>query len=651
MLRTHNNLGGAMTSGSQAGPAGQATDLTLLYFGRDDAETDITDDGLLQRSFLKTDAYQAILTGRKSLILGRKGSGKSAICRNLQQEPPPGFAIRLVTPDEISAEEIRTFELDGITPEQAKALVWRYVYAVELAKFVVAHAQDQHTKRPDSVKHVGQFLKENGEGDGPGTGQKFWKILERLRSSLSLEAFGVKIGLDVSPSQGLRVSNQLEVVEDRLKEAVRDLKCPKTHTRVLLLVDQVEKVWNDDPQSDRMVTGLLLASKHVAAEFPPSRCAVFLRADIYELLRFTERDKFRGDEIWIEWTDRGLETLVATRAAVSVGRAVGAAELWGNVFPAQVEGVPIQRFLVDHTLMRPRELIQLCNLCRDTAAKNGQDRITEADVLEAVPQYSSWKLQDLISEYRVNYPFLFELLVPFQNSAYVLTRAQVDDRFALIQEALQRRYPRHAALFHPDVVMDLLFSIGFLGVLRNGQTVFCYLKNPGSVQPADSSFVIQRSFRYALRSTSALDVRPYESRAASRAQYERLYSGLEYRGSPGRQSRVLRTGVLGREVRRHLDRVGESARAADLPDEIRAELWLSLVKMARDIDGILDADEPELLPVCQDISATLRQFAERLQVMPDLAARTSNRRLVIVLLDVAELFASRDGLARLRDST
>ncbi|MGH3377760.1 MAG: hypothetical protein ACRDP6_23805 [Actinoallomurus sp.] len=44
--------------------------------------------------------------------------------------------------------------------------------------------------------------------------------------------------------------------------------------------------------------------------------------------------------------------------------------------------------------MRPRDVIHLCNLCCDTAENNGHPVITEADVSEAVEQYSQWKLED-----------------------------------------------------------------------------------------------------------------------------------------------------------------------------------------------------------------------------------------------------------------
>ena len=50
-------------------------DLCKIDLGMDEAEK----DQRLQEYFLKTGSYQKALEGKKTIILGRKGSGKSAI--------------------------------------------------------------------------------------------------------------------------------------------------------------------------------------------------------------------------------------------------------------------------------------------------------------------------------------------------------------------------------------------------------------------------------------------------------------------------------------------------------------------------------------------------------------------------------------------
>jgi hypothetical protein len=169
-------------------------DITGLYFGKDDAESDMAPGGLLREGFLKTAAYDAAVAGRKTLIIGRKGSGKSAICMRLRDQTPSGVIASLVTPDEISADELRQFSLQGITAAQSKSLVWRYVLSVQTAKFVVSQAK-KHGPQSGAVANVRRFLADNDEVDDLLFHEKFWKLIERLKSSISLEAFGAKVAL------------------------------------------------------------------------------------------------------------------------------------------------------------------------------------------------------------------------------------------------------------------------------------------------------------------------------------------------------------------------------------------------------------------------------------------------------------------------
>ena len=142
--------------------------LEQLHFGREDAERDVRDGLLLRGGFLPTAAYRAAVSGRKMLVIGRKGSGKSAICMRLVAENGHDGGRALVSPDEAAGEEIRRFELQGLPGDSAKALVWRYLFAVH------AHGTSWRTPRPahgkkDSVKTLARFLKQNGESpDGDG---------------------------------------------------------------------------------------------------------------------------------------------------------------------------------------------------------------------------------------------------------------------------------------------------------------------------------------------------------------------------------------------------------------------------------------------------------------------------------------------------
>ena len=450
--------------------------LEHLHFGREDAERDVTEGLLLRGGFLPNAAYRAAVTGRKMLIIGRKGSGKSAICMQLMADGAHHAGKALVTPDEAAGEEIRRFELQGLPGDSAKALIWRYVFAVHAARYLATHAKDAHGRKPDSVKALARFLKQNDELPGGRLGDRLAQGARGLQTSLSLEAFGVKASMDTaqSPSsEGARAARQLEVVEQGVAGALADLGCDPAHGPLLLMVDQLEQVWSAEPDSNSMVIGLLLAAKHAASIYGRSvRFLLFLRADIYDSLSFGEGDKFHGDELRIVWTEQALRDLALARARASAGAELTAEQLWREIFPPAVGGEETATYLFSRCLPRPRDAIQFLNLCQETAwLIHGRDRITEADVLQAGRQFSAWKLKDLTLEYLVAHPFLKHLFPLFQNTGYVVTRTALSSRFEAAAESLQGLFPAYADALTLSGVIDILYGVGFLGVRRG--TTWC----------------------------------------------------------------------------------------------------------------------------------------------------------------------------------
>ncbi|MFE9445903.1 P-loop ATPase, Sll1717 family [Streptomyces sp. NPDC006602] len=492
--------------------------LARLHFGRDDAERDARDGrGLLLRGgFLPNAAHDAAVSGRKMLIIGRKGSGKSAVCMRLMADGTDRPGRVLVTPDDAAGEQLRRFELEGLPGASAKALIWRYVFALHAARFLVAHAEDAHDRRPAAVRALRRFLKKNGElpdASGAQLGSRLAQSARGLQTSLSLEAFGVKAGLDLaqSPSEGAHAGGQLEVVERGVAQAFAELGCDTAHEPLLLMVDQLEQVWSAEPDSDSMVIGLLLAARHGASVYGRfARFLLFLRSDIYDSLSFGEGDKYRGDELRISWTRQALRDLAMARARASAGPELTEQRLWREVFPPEVDGEEIAEYLFRRCLPRPRDAIQFLNRCLDTARETpGRDRITEADVRQAGRLFSAWKLKDLSQEYLVAHPFLANLFPLFQNAGYVVTRAVLTERFEGARETLHGRFPAYAGTLTPTGIVDVLHAVGFLGVRRGNDVVFAG-DDALPAQPHETEFHIHPCFREAIGATDAIHLWPYE---------------------------------------------------------------------------------------------------------------------------------------------
>lgn len=497
-----------------------------LYFGKDDAETDFTGSGLLKECFLKTGVYDLIKARKKTLVIGRKGSGKSALCLMLNRQlgSEVKLASSIVTPDAISADEIRRFEMVGVNEQQSKKLVWQYVFLIQICKFLLSITRQMWTSEsdwPPEVKKVRQFLIDNQEVDDLNFQEKFWKVISRISTTLKLGAFGSSLDLSVkdSPNAGLQLSTQLDFLESWLTPLLRQLQ--EQH-RLYILVDKIDEIWSDDPSSKHMAVGLLMAAKDITVKFEQVSCIVFLRSDIYEQLHFFDKDKLRGDEEAILWTRETLPELVLARAKISTGNlTMTANQLWSQYFPAQVQQMPTADFILSNTLMRPRDVIQLCNLCTDLARRENCRSVLEKHVLQALDLYSSWKLNDLIGEYWVNYPFLNDLLLLFTNISFVLPRKRLEEMYEHLQDVLKGRYPSYTTVLGTDAILNILYAVGFLGVQRNQETLY-YYKVPGTVEASDNIFVVHPAFRSALKSTSSIDIPPYQQGINWQRQYSEV---------------------------------------------------------------------------------------------------------------------------------
>jgi hypothetical protein len=544
-------------------------ELADLYFGRDDAELDIADGGLLLAGFLRTPAYDAARKERKHLIIGRKGSGKSAICRTLAAGSEPELVTALVTPDSLSADEIRRFELQGVESVMAKRMLWRYVLAIQVAKHLVAHAKADHRKAvPASIGQLRTFLADNGELEE--SRPKLYEIIGKLKGTLKLQAFGISLEIGAS-SEGTRTDYQLELIERHIESAIKELACPADHPRLLVLVDQLEEVWSEEGDSGSFVIGLLKASRATGARFPGVSCIVFLRSDIYSQLKFADKDKYHGDEMHVDWSAERLRELALARARASLGTDMSEERLWSEIFPASISASPSSEYIINHTLMRPRDMIHLCNLCRDTAEGNGHSRITEADVAEAVRLYSRWKLEDLPNEYITNYPFLDALLAIFKDHGYIVTRTALNLRLPEAVQALVERFPDQAEALTTESILEVLYEVGFIGVCHNHHIIYA-ASHGGRIDPADTEFHIHPAFRPALRAGRAFVTRNYEPGELRKQVKTVLSAGLLVGlASAYFESRLVRNAQIG--IDRLLSEPGSSHLPHEVEQEVSRNLW------------------------------------------------------------------------------
>ncbi|MGG6267533.1 P-loop ATPase, Sll1717 family [Leptolyngbya sp. AN10] len=496
--------------------------LSEINFGRDDATLEA--NGLLAKVFLKTSVYNRVKNGGKLLVTGRKGSGKSAICFYLIDalKAEGREAIRVTTGD-LSRTRIQQLRATAIDDKESFESAWRYVFLVKIAirlielidqgEFDEIYSEHENIKQ---LRGIRDFLSQNDEID-KNIAQKLGSFLNRFSK------FGVKVpgGLETTAeARQVESIRDLSAALDKFQNCILRLIRIAKGFKITILVDEVDDIWNSTEESKHLITGLLDAITKVNGNLNPSALViVFLRSDIWDSLEFFNKDKFRSVDERINWSKEDLKRLITNRGKIAANLAddFDTESVWKLLFEKKVGEQHSFDYIIDRTLKRPREVIQYCNLALSFAQDANRSRITEEDILAAEARYSIWKLDDLINEFSVQYPFLRDTFNVFDGFQSSFTKEQIAPRFEKSKAMLSQKFNELSGLDLDDF-LQLLFGIGFLGAKVLGEIFYLHdqLDYKRIVLPyiVDlEAIVIHPAFRLALglNPPSSQDSRKYNN--------------------------------------------------------------------------------------------------------------------------------------------
>lgn len=467
-----------------------------LDFGKESAESE---QSFLEKVFLPTAIFQRLSKGERDLVLGRKGSGKTAVCLRLHRELEEKQArVSLITPRDLSRFRMTLIDKGSLNSAEASLLSWKFVFLVELANYVLDEASTKlggnYLIWPEPYKKVRGFIVEN-TAQHINWIDKTFKIIRAIKK-VGVATVETEIDTSTLAQNVADFADKLDEITNTVYTATASLDIGPVH----ILVDKVDELWDPGPESRLLVIGLLRASKEINDQCPIAKIVVFLRSDIYDSLQFHDSDKYHSSEDRISWSESDLKSLITLRARASTGVSVrrdSSDKIWSMFFCNEVAGEDSFKHLLKHTLMRPRDLIQLCKLCRDKAQDRHHASIAVDDIREALPQYSRWKLGDIRDEYIVQYPFLERVLLGvFQHARSRLSLDDIAKRLDIVKPHLVKEY--ESFYFEPiSNLLQILYNIGFLGVVREGKTLHSS-RGDNVVMSYAQEFEIHPAFRHAL---------------------------------------------------------------------------------------------------------------------------------------------------------
>jgi energy-coupling factor transporter ATP-binding protein EcfA2 len=382
----------------------------IVSFGDIAAE----DDSVLLEYFLSTDAVRQIETGKYILVIGRKGSGKTALVRHFTEtgKRSHGKPLSLRSYPWTAHENLVD---KGASTTEAYVASWKLLISIRLASMVCNLGQNLYT---DSISALEKFLVKNYGSIDPDTGTILAKenlSVEGLTIAPSIA--GITLGSITFGDQsrhkmlGLELNSLTESILKDVTIAISELNIESLFLHFDELDQGLDKL---DESKSRMLTGLILAAREISrsrnlrANISP---IVYLRSDIWDQLDFSDKNKItQSSTINLEWSDDSLLQLSELR----LKRHLGADASWSSVDDGlKMRGSQAKwAHIVSRTLLRPRDVIQFLNEALILAKRRGQRILTFAneDINGARELYSNYLKLELDDEILPHWTFWHEAL-------------------------------------------------------------------------------------------------------------------------------------------------------------------------------------------------------------------------------------------------
>lgn len=387
-------------------------DLSNLSFGEYTAE--IEDD--LQDYFLESpEVIDKIEKGGKYLVLGRKGSGKTAIFKFLEKDFPKKWGRKVISLDldGYPFEEHKKLGESGVIPALVFVKSWKLMICVSvLAEMYPELTKDQQKMFRNSITKLGSL----GDAYLSKVG-KWLKSLTMVELPSILDVGGGSVQWDSEDIDSYSIAASIAEMENLLADVYQ-------HHPFTVLIDRIDDSWNADDYSKRFVYGAIRAARDINAKMnsvrsssgEPSAIIVFLRTDIWDSIKFNDKNKLTSKRIELKWTDVQLRDVIQLRIRNSLGLSKG--EVWPEAFE---EGIVAQKrtsdsYIISRTMMKPRDAVAFCIYAAE-ARTDDAEKIKPEDVKRGEIEFSQHMLRELEDEME---PFVNTFVDSFDDVVRIL---------------------------------------------------------------------------------------------------------------------------------------------------------------------------------------------------------------------------------------
>lgn len=475
------------------------------------AETDTE----LQEYFLLTPELDKIINSKYWLLLGRKGTGKTAIYKYLEKSIPSKVnnynVVSLNFKDyPWPAHKLYKESIAGELSAYQKS--WRFLFFVKLISRLVEVKEKNSESLSKELRWAKKYIEKIFGNPDPSIMEVLFSKLARIKKlagpGFELDETSLNVGEvsfdDVADSkelQNMLRSNAftlLSYFETIFIKNVGDKK-------FLIILDQLDENWlsGEIDEYSKVLINLINVCRNIGVDDTLKKnlkVIPFLRTDIYETLRFNDKNKLYQDSaIVIAWDNDSLDSMFLERVKKykPADFELDLSKKCDCLFEASYvrQGTPPFKYITRRSFFRPRDVIIYFNNIRKKHSPNKTGLYTTAELYDAAYEASVSVYNEIIDEWSNQFAEienLFSVLQTIQVETF--TFLEFEHKYKLeFPNASEGDLRRH---------ISFLFDNSIIGQKKQGR--WEYLSSlPNLKMNIEKPFRTHQSLKYRLQLTES----------------------------------------------------------------------------------------------------------------------------------------------------
>lgn len=443
------------------------------------------------------DILNKLMNTWKYMLIGRKGVGKSAFSSKIQfiaEHSTECFAF----PIQLNDFEYTTFgkaSSDGDLVGTKKYLdAWNFIILLYIYKILYTNLNIKEVYEFDDtialLNRLGFSVNDTFKASVTN--------VSRLKLGANIGVFDAEYENEFG-HKPISFADRIGTIVEKMQNVLSNVYLPK---KVFMLIDGVDDILRIKKNQLEILSSLIRSIDMLNQTMFQSKVNIklllFIREDIINQITDPDLNKIKRDgSIHLSWVDNidDLKQIAELRFKLTNKNET---ENWYNIFPNDLHGKDSWEALLEHTLYKPRDVLQFLCTCQEIYPN--KELLSYAEMKNAIKKYSSdYFIEEMKNELS---GYIDDILINTLPSTFQRLGSSSFTFEKLLQvineQSISKKYTEQ------DIrqLVLVLFESGYIGQLIDGllgkQSVVFKYRNPSAVIDYNQKIIIHRGIQKGL---------------------------------------------------------------------------------------------------------------------------------------------------------